>query len=163
MLSDIPSYLEFTALFDAYRINKVVLKITPFCTSSTTQSTAANLGQVSCLLHSVVDRDDATLPTASSTGINELREYPAMKTTNMYANGGRAIKIKYVPRIAMAAYSGAFTSYARSKANQWLDCNSTTIQNYGIKGVFETIGNGTIQNMYFQIEAKYYLSFKEFR
>lgn len=36
------------------------------------------------------------------------------------------------PRTAMAAYSGAFTSYA-NMSDQWIDLNSTSVQYYGFK------------------------------
>ena len=45
------------------------------------------------------------------------------------------------PRISTAAYSGAFTSYTNTKA-PWIDCNSPTVQHFGMKfGIDATMNN----------------------
>jgi len=45
---------------------------------------------------------------------------------------GESCERLFKPRIATAAYAGAFTSYA-NMADVWLDANSNSVQHYGMK------------------------------
>jgi len=110
---------QLTAVFDQYRIAMLEVTFHPLANISGSA--------VSPLFFSVVDLDDST--AVSSTA---LRDYPGCQMTQAY----RRHKHTFVPSIAVAAYSGAFTSFANVSA-PWLDVASPSIQHYGVKYAFE--------------------------
>jgi hypothetical protein len=107
-----PNFSDFGAAFDQYRIMSIEVWIIP----QTTNSTA--------LLKSVVDYDNAAITLTQAY----FDAYTNCHTTTLQNGHYR----KFVPHIAMAAYAGAFTSYANA-AHQWIDCASTAVQHYGFK------------------------------
>jgi hypothetical protein len=119
VLSNLPQYTSFTAIFDQYRFSLIehwVLCRNPQIASGAT----VNQG----LLYTVVDYDDASLTLNSGF----FEEYTNCVVTPAYDGHYRT----YVPHIATAAYSGSFTSYANETA-PWLDCASPNIIHYGLK------------------------------
>jgi len=117
-LSDLSGYTEFTALFDQYRINKIEFKMQPSMTMMTPGS--QQLGVIA----SVVDYDDST----ALGSFNAALEYGSCQTWNV----NDTLQIALKPRMALAAYSGAFTSYANMQ-DQWIDAASSGVLHYGIK------------------------------
>jgi len=111
------NFSAFVALFDAYRIVQVKVSFQPVGTVSVGATVMVPP------LYTVIDYDDA-----NSTIVSALQEYD---TLQVVPNGQFFERVLY-PRIAVAAYSGTFTSYAQMK-DQWLDCNSTAVQHYGLK------------------------------
>lgn len=159
-LQDLPNYTEFTNLYDQYKIVGVKFRIVPFSVSPATggavTSTAA---QPSCMFHMVVDNDDASKPTASEAGISELRQCPGYRSVNPYLYQRKGITRYFKPRVATAAYNGAFAGY-KSDTFGWCDCGNPGIQGYGLKGVVETISGGAANLLWFKVEAKVYLVFR---
>ncbi len=109
-----PNAAEFTSLFDQYRILQVQASITPDSQSEGTP------------IYTVIDYDDASTPTSAA----ELREYGTCQQTSFTTGFFQRV---FQPRAAMAAYSGAFTSFAQSQPGQWFDVASPAIQHYGFK------------------------------
>lgn len=143
-LSDLPNYTEFTNLFDEYRIDKVTMVFYPDTQDATPASGTGNT-----VVYSVLDYDDA-----NAIAISALEQYDTMKTHNGLKPWGRSV----VPRFAVAAYAGTFTSYS-SKAG-WVDCNSAGVQHYGIKIAFPLqAGNA---NTWTPV-ATFYMSFRKTR
>jgi hypothetical protein len=110
-----------TGFWDQYMIEAVRFTIQPqnnaigLVTNSTTALE---------LLYCVIDYDDST---ALSTAAN------AMAYSNCVVLGpGESCERTFQPRMAVAAYAGAFTSYG-NVAPQWIDSASTGVQHYGIK------------------------------
>jgi len=163
MLSDLPDYQDFTTLFDQYRIDKVEFILQPYCNMAASGAAySTGSGQTGVIVHGAVDYDDATLPTASDVGIQALREYQNYQMRNLFTADGKPIVFSWKPRAAMAAYSGAFTSYA-STDFPWVDCASNAVQGYGLKLIFEGVSSGTTVNIYAKVEARYHLSFRNVR
>jgi len=160
MLSDLSSYTDFTALFDQYKVDKVVLRIIPYCTGSQTGAAySSGSGQTGVLLHDVVDFDDVTLPAGSDAGVQSLREYQNYRCTNLLM-GGAPLTKTFVPRIAVGAYSsGAFGGY-KNDPFSWSDCASPNIQGYGYKAIFEVCSSGVALGLMMKVEADVYLSFR---
>jgi len=143
-LSYLPGYTEFTALYDQYKIESISLRIIPTATTSTPNDPAT--GYVTL----AVDYDDAVTPT-SMTSLFEYGTCQVFQPTEV-------IEMKLHPRIAKAAYSGAFTSYASEPAG-WIDVGSPSVQHYGLKvGLAQT----TVVLKY-NVFAEYELSFKSSR
>jgi hypothetical protein len=109
-LSQLPNYTVFTACFDRYRILCVQVQFNPAATVTSDLSTA-------------IDYDDANSPTA------EIQQ----RDTGMVVPCGNYFERTFRPRIAVAAYSGAFTSYANMPSNLWIDCASPQVQYFGLK------------------------------
>lgn len=155
-LDSLPSYAEFTALYDQYRINAVVLKIkfmqqTP---SQTEQIAVPDIIQPIC--HWVVDYTDVGAPGS----VDVLRQFGNYRQKAMRANSPIAIKL--FPRFARANYRTAVTT-GYSPARGWLETASPNVPHYGVKmfvdaGWMGGTGEHTVGRMI--VEAKYYLSFK---
>jgi len=109
----------FETLFDTYRIIGVVVKFFP--KNSNVSGTV-----YAPPLYMAIDYDDN-----SSTTLSTLQGYETLKI----APSGSYFERSLVPRISLAAYSGAFTSYAQATM-QWLDCASPNILHFGLKYAF---------------------------
>jgi len=124
-LNTLPQVTTFTSLFDQYRITRIQAWL---------QVNQTNNGGHTGYFYSAVDYDQSGAPSS----LGALQQYQNVKMAN-FQNGHYH---DFVPHVAMAAYSGAFTSYA-NQGNQWLDSNSPTIQHYGLVfGVGATTDNG---------------------
>jgi len=118
-LSNFPDYVEFTSLFDAYRIVQVELTFIPIAGAAT-----ANVGGYYGEIYSVIDYDDSnTLGTISAA-----QEYNTLQVNV----AGKMFTRVLNPRIAIASFSGAFTSYAQLN-NAWIDAASPDVYHYGLK------------------------------
>lgn len=109
---------SLTAVFDQYRIALVEIDFIP-------DANVAVAGGVPAppMFHSVVDLDDVT-----PVSIGQLQDYPGCKST-LATTRHRHV---FVPHVALAAYSGTFTSYANVSA-PWIDVGSPSVQHYGVK------------------------------
>jgi len=133
ILSNLPDYTSLTNTFDQYRIIWMKLEILPFYN----QATASITGEPPSLIGNlIVDRDDAALPTASDSGAQVLREYASFRQWLMFSpRPGPFVVTVTHPKVAVAAYQGAFTAYANQST--WVDSAYPAVQHYGIKGLFK--------------------------
>jgi hypothetical protein len=115
-LSNLAGYTDYTSAFDKYRILEVQVEFIP--NNQGVVTTSSNL------ISTVIDYDDATALTTGSE-----YEYDSCYTCNSNQN----FKRTFIPRLALAAYSGAFSSYAEAKAGQWIDCASASVQHFALK------------------------------
>jgi hypothetical protein len=156
-LNILPGYAEFTSLFDQYRI--MMVEVTFYSPYVTIQATATP----KLMLHTVNDYDDYTAVTPTA-----MQEYETYQQRDL--SFGKPIHFSFKPRVALAAYSGAFTSYA-NQGNQWLDVASPAVQHYGLKYalemVFSTGGRNTnvLMNWATCVRTcvKYHLQFRTVR
>jgi len=128
-------------VFDQYMIHTIEVLVEPQVSEIT--GPASDVGEYI----TVVDIDDATVPTAAS----DLQAYP----TQIQTRGTSSHYHRWSPGVAYAVYSGAFTSYG-STQNTWIDCNSPSVQHYGIKAV--SFGATVAQAYLFQ--ARYHMMFR---
>jgi len=137
-LNNLPNYAEFTNLFDAYRITKVVARF--IYDQNSAQATPAVGGTQNVFMPSLVtvnDYDDAT-PLAA---ITDYVQYETFKVERM----DRPIVRTFKPKVAVPAYAGgAFSGYLRgSDASPWIDAASPNVELYGLKyGVQATMEGG---------------------
>jgi len=142
ILSNLPDYTDFTALFDQYCIIRVDLKFMPQTTENNSTATPGSL-------LTVVDHDDSASITSSQS-----YEYESLVATNCTKGQIRTV----YPRVAIATYSGAFTSFANQRA--WIDCGSPGVIHYGLK----TVQTASTTNIYaYTVEVVYYLCFRDVR
>jgi hypothetical protein len=104
-------------IFDQYRIREVEFWLIPRINGVLTTSYGG-------LLSSVIDLDDSTLLSQP----NQAGDYASCVTTESTQGHYRRFK----PHAAIAAYSGAFTSFANQQS-PWCDTSSPSIVHYGIK------------------------------
>jgi len=111
-LSALAGYADWAACFDAYKIVQIRMYFQP---NSTLVSGVP--------IQTAIDYDDYAAP-----GAGALEQYESFQTVPF----GQYFERTFNPRIAIAAYSGAFTSFANQRAG-WLDMASPNVQHYGIK------------------------------
>ncbi len=142
-LSDLPSYTDFTSLFDQYRIAEIILEFIPVSVpfGESTSSTAYPS------IHSVIDLDDDTLPASVDT----LRQY----ATHQVVPNQKYFRRVLTPRFAVAAYSGAFTSYSQSQPFQWIDSASAGVLHYGVKTGTTPVTTASGQFVLYNVDATY--------
>jgi hypothetical protein len=114
-LSSMNDASEYAAVFDQYRIMAVEITITP--------SSMIPAGLTGHLMSSVDYDDVASISPALQ----------AQKSTVVLSNLQDTVVRSFTPRIALAAYSGAFSSYSVAPAQTWINTASPTVQHYGHK------------------------------
>lgn len=159
-LSDIHNYLEYTNLFDQYRLDMLEVFLYPNGPTGTgvySTSTQSSQSPGTVVAH-IVDYDDANPPT----NMNTLTEYGACKITNINDSTSRPIVRKWKPHLAVATYQGAFTAYKNEPAG-WIDSAYPDVQHFGMKFGFASPISLNQATHQFSIFVKYHLSFKNVR
>jgi hypothetical protein len=118
--NQINQYTELSNVFDQYRFVLIEIMFKP-----TIQALSA--GSQSALFYSAIDTDDSSSTTAAS-----VRDYPGCKTTECFLPHTHT----WAPHVAIAAYAGAFTSFA-NETSPWIDVASPNVQHYGLKYAFD--------------------------
>jgi len=134
-LNAFDSYTSYTSLFDEYKFEEIECWLEPTLLLSATVSDAQMV--------SAVDWDDANNPTSfGSVG---------GKQNSIISGTGTGHYQKFQPHMAVAVYSGAFTSFGNSPP-EWIDCASPGVQHYGLKAA--TNGpDGVARGIYLTIRA----------
>jgi len=118
-LGNLDQASSLAAVFDQYRITKIEIMFMPRV-SAVAASTSLNTGVFS----TVVDYDDAS----ALTTLAQAQDY-----ANVISSPGSVGHYRvFEPHVAVAAYSGSFSSYA-NETSPWIDCASTSVQHYGVK------------------------------
>jgi hypothetical protein len=118
-LVNFPNYTDLTTVFDQYRIVDAEYWLLP--RTAFGASASSNYG----LLTSCVDYDDSANLASVNDGLGH--------TNSVTTSGNQGHYHHFKPRFAMAAYSGAFTSYANMPSTTWIDCGSPSVKYYGVK------------------------------
>lgn len=142
-LNDVPNYTEFTALYDMYKINCVKITFLPQMTQSVSIGSVNN-PIANARVFTAIDYNDGGQPTS----IDELREYQSAKYTTVLRPHKRVI---FKPKILDTS------SYSLSP---WMSTAAPTTNYYGLKYAIEPMASSTTTSMAFQVECKYYMSFK---
>jgi hypothetical protein len=116
-------YSTISGVFDQYRIDLIEHVFRPrVTTASTAQSSGTGL--IGGYYTTCLDYDDST----PLTSMQAAQNYDNAITSSVLEGQRRC----YRPRIAVAAYSGTFTSYKNEPAG-WIDIASTGVVHYGMK------------------------------
>ncbi|AUM61873.1 capsid [uncultured virus] len=143
-LNDVPNYTEFTDLYDSYKINCIKVYFIPQMTSNVSLGTVNN-AWASARFFSAIDYNDATAPTS----IDDLRQYQSCKMTSIMRQHKRVI---FKPKILDTS------SYTLSP---WMATSSPSTNYYGLKVGVEPMSSTSSTTMTFNIEAVFYMSFKQ--
>lgn len=142
-LDDLPSYTEFTALYDMYKINAVKVSFLPQMTENISL-TSVNNPHAYTRFFSAIDYNDSTAPSS----IDELRQYQTCKYTPILRPHKRYI---YKPKILDSS---------NTSRSPWIATSSPSTNYFGLKIAVENMNSTTTTSMDYVIEAKYYVSFK---
>jgi len=142
-LASVINPVEFTALFDQYRINAILVK---FHYRLDPGAAVYGIGASYPRLYTVKDYDDATAPTT----VSELREYSKCKLSILNPNKPLMFKIKPCVKNSVGLNS-------TPKWKQWLDCSINNTQHFGFKWCVDNLPSNSI----LEVEIVYYLSFKD--
>jgi hypothetical protein len=115
-LSSFPNAGAYTGLFDQYKFETVECWVD----NNVPQGTSSFSSQ----FVTAIDLDDANVPSAISTVEG--------KQGALMTSGGCGHYHKFRPHMAVAVYSGTFTSFANAEAG-WIDAGSPSVQHYGLK------------------------------
>lgn len=121
----LPSYSEFSALFDQYRIKEVT------CRYDWTANIYNNSGATFTppLLYIAADYDDS-----SDTNVGQILQYPQFMTHSFIKNGYTPLIIKLKPRpLRDVASVGLLTGYGPMTKAPFLRTADSLIPHYGIK------------------------------
>jgi len=130
--NNVPDYANMA--FDQYRILMVECDILP----SASQNLAAAATLTSGTYASCIDYDDSN----ALTTVQQCLNYDNAIMHRSYERSTRT----FVPRAAVAAYSGAFTSYA-NVAGLWYDKSSSNVTYYGLKLAAPSSSTSTVFDM----------------
>lgn len=144
-LSALPSYTDFTNLYDQYRVDKVRVDFYPRATVNLLASP-----DVYNLMHTAVDHTDATVPTAST----DILQYDNHVSRQCYKHFSITLK----PAPASTYWSGSVASGYGPRAGAWIDSKSPGVTHYGIKGAWEN-NNSTAVSI--DIKVTMWVSFRE--
>jgi len=146
-LSSTQGNTELTTLFDSYRIAFIEIELTPMYNMAAI-TTAANL--ITPNLYTAIDLDDNTAPAS----IAALQEYSTCRMTRFDKSQTR----RFQPFFAKALYSGTFVSFGMG--HDWVDCNSPTVQWYGMKYGIEAGATGQTNLQAWKVNFIYYIELK---
>jgi len=113
-LSSLPSFTDFTNLFDMYRITKIEIDWVPEYTELTDAALVSNA--VNVRFNSVVDISDAAAPLA----VNDLLQYETVKSTSITKGHSRSWK-------------PCFLMNALVPCSCWLPTSAPNERHYAIK------------------------------
>lgn len=162
-LSLLPSYGEFTALFDSFKI----LGITQTFIYSANSAQATETGTIqtaNCLplIISVIDKDDGTPMVTTAGSYAEVDQYQGVLIKRMDKQFTR----KFVPLPQTMVYKTAVTTgYSTPGKPIWMDCNDATIPHYGHKYAFDKqLAGSTNDGLgYITLRTTYHLAFRTVR
>jgi hypothetical protein len=135
--------------WDQYKILAIRFTITPdqnavgLFTNSTTSYTP---------LYCVIDYDD-------SSALGSLTAAEAYSNV-VVLGAGESCERTFRPRMAIAAYSGAFTAFA-NVADLWIDAASTSVQHYGIKILIPGATAAQTLLPSWQLSTEYFFAFRK--
>lgn len=149
-LADVIKPLEFTELFDSYRIDRVTFKFYMTVAPDAQSATAATYPRM--WWH--IDNDDASSPT----NLQELKEDARTKCAVL--DPRRPITVSWRPSTLALTFNTPVQSTFSPKWGQWVDCAFSGTPHYGIK---YAIDNFTNTNYKLDIERVVWFSCKNSR
>jgi hypothetical protein len=116
-ISSFASYADYLTVFDQYRFDGIEVWIEPLVSQSSVNAVVGSLV-------STIDVDDGTTPSNFNTVIDHQSAIVSTGEAGHYH--------RWRPHMAVAVYSGAFTSFSNAPAG-WIDSGSPNVQHYGLK------------------------------
>lgn len=154
-LADLNQVSTWSAAFDQYRIEKVIVKITSR-NNMLSKASVASPNQAVPRLYVVVDRDDASAPSA----LTDLYQYGNCQ--GMSPDSDYMLELE--PSITRAIYAGgAFSGYEVTSERPWIDLSNTGVEHYGVKFGTEILQVSSTDTWQWTIMCQYVVSFRAAR
>lgn len=151
-------FTRFTAIYDQYRIDKVVVRFRPSMATVVNRpyddSTTAVSAQVTPRFVTAIDYDDNNTPAS----LDELVSRHNSRTTLATKPQTIAFKPKRLIQVYRTISS---TGYITDGSKAFLDCAQTDIPHYGLKYALDT--GSPIRAFIYQIDIEYQLTFTGLR
>lgn len=146
---------EYAAIFEFYRIDKIVATFRYKNSSRQSSTTSYNsVNEVNPLLYFKVDHNDITSQT-----VDELKD--SLKTkTHMFTNSKPEFSIQLRPAIQDELYKSSLTTTYTPKWGQWLPCSEPSVPHYGLKAHCCAFKDANWDPGNLEVSFKYYVSFK---
>lgn len=142
--SDLDQYVSLGNVFDQYMIEWVEVWITPRL--PTPSATATNTG----VFYSVLDFDDGAPLTTLASALDYENVLIGTGTSGHYR--------RFRPHVAVAAYSGTFTSFANA-VGVWIDVVSPSVVHYGVKTAWASTDVAYVMN----VQCRYHVKLRNVR
>jgi len=148
-LSQVQQHVDFTSLFDQYKIVKVKLKLM-------FHSNIAQINNAAILptIHYVIDNDDATAPGNRNVILRQ-------EGARMRVLKGNAITITLRPTQLMSVNTSSSGSTNIALRKGWSNCVDAKINHFGFKMWVENMPFGVGFNNLIEILPEYTLAFKD--
>lgn len=146
-LDQLPSYTEFTNLFEEYKIDKIVLKFYPAQMTENDNGTAASTP----IFMYAIDKSDATAPAS----LNEMYQYAGLKIVNVL----KPFTFKFYPCWSQYAYTGGASGYGTARG--FLSCDYPAVKHYGVKYVMGL--SGVASSSGYNVFAVFHMAFRGIR
>lgn len=135
--------------WDQYKIQAIRFTVSP---DQNAVGLFTNAAVAYTPMYVVIDYDDAT-PLGSFTAAEAY-------SNCIVLGAGESCDRLFKPRMAVAAYAGAFTSFA-NVGDMWIDAANTTVQHYGVKIVVPGVLAGQTTLPSWQISIEYFIAFRK--
>lgn len=150
-LQDLTNDSSYAALYQLYKIKKVVVRIIPYAFHVQNQSTSGSFGVI---LHSATDSNDAATAT-----IAQLQRYKDYKNRQISSNTHQ-FKRTIRPRIDVDTQTSGGSSMVMSMKSGWLNTTSLDVDHNALKMAFEYYSSGAT-TFAFKMELEYHILFKD--
>lgn len=154
----LPNRLEFTELFDQYRLRCVVWRMRMVQPPEATNTPTTLQYYPDAYL--TVDHDDANTPA----DVDEVMQFGKVKSGILYPN--KWMKYRCYPTPNMPVFQGGVltSGYAKVSNKTWMDLASQNVNYYGIKGAIDCRSLGTLSaNLNVEARVRLYWEFKNSR
>lgn len=146
-LSDLPSYTEFVALFQHYRINGIKITFVPPFNVSSVQDNLSSAFTRLPIIHSAPVYDN----TAAPSDVNDLVQRSGYRRQVLK----RPISFFIKPAMLL---QGDDTSFDLTFWKRWVKTSNPSVNYYGYLFLLEAVGSG--DSSLVQVYVKYYMQFK---
>lgn len=157
-LSECNYFTRFTAIYDQYRIDKVIVTFRPAMGQVVNKpyddTTTGVLANACPRFVTAIDFDDNSTPSS----LDELMSRSGSRTTLATKQQVRAFKPK---RLIQVFRTLTTTGYMPDATNRFLDCAQTDIPHYGLKYALDTCS--PIRAYIYEVDVKYHITFKGLR
>jgi hypothetical protein len=143
-LNQLSNYALYTALFDQYRIDMVEVTFN----LKNNPGSGTGFGR----LNVFPDFDDATAPAS----LANAQSHPRVMR-HVFTPTQPTFTFSFQPRLAVAAYGGAFTKYTSPSSKVYVDSSNADAQHYGYKYAIE---NFTDTNNYIEVIYRVWLTMR---
>lgn len=161
-LGNMQNNAEFTTLYDAYKLDYIVVKLVPLQANASVWSTqTTNSSGLIC--HYISDKDDGTSFTASATGVSDMCECNGYRC---YNNPVSLNKLKFAikPYVSRTVYQSGLTAAYGPTKSMWLDMGYPNVPHNAMKWIFVTHNTSNVAlEWYFRAEATYYFTCRDVR